>query len=94
MILLNVMYTLKGIGKEDFVRLLRDNDIIEESRQESGNIRYEFFYPAEDNHDILLVEEWVDDAAFEAHKKTPHYAALQEIKLQYIRDISIEKFSK
>lgn len=94
MVLLNVMYTLKGGAKDEFINLLREKNIIEDTRQEAGNIRYEFFYPVEDNHDILLVEMWQDEDAFKKHTETPHYAMLQEIKKQYIRDISIEKFVK
>lgn len=94
MVLLNVMYTLKSGCKEEFINLLRQQNIIEDTRQEPGNIRYEFFFPIEDNHDILLVEQWQDEQDFQSHLKTPHYKKFQQLKLQYIRDINIEKFTK
>lgn len=94
MVLLNVMYTLKSGCKEEFINLLRKENIIEDTRQESSNLKFEFFYPVEDNHDVLLVEMWQDDDSYKKHLQTPHYAKMQEIQKQYIRDISIEKFSK
>ncbi|NLM01166.1 MAG: antibiotic biosynthesis monooxygenase [Treponema sp.] len=94
MILLNVMYTLKSGCKDEFLELLKKNNIIEDTRQEPGNIRYEFFLPIEDNHDILLVEMWQDENAFEEHLKSPHFEKFSQIKKQYIRDINIEKFTK
>jgi quinol monooxygenase YgiN len=45
---------------------------LEPTRKESGCIRYELLHNADDPTDFTFFEEWTDDAAFNAHLRTPH----------------------
>lgn len=51
---------------------------LEPTRRESGCIRYELLQNAADPADFTFVEEWADDAAFNAHLETPHLKAVLE----------------
>ena len=57
--------------------------IIETTRNEPGNLRYEYFFSAERENEILLLEQWEDKASQIRHGKQPHFAELAEIKEKY-----------
>ncbi len=49
--------------------------LIEPTRQEAGCLRYSLLQNTADPTDFTFVEEWVDQAALEAHFTTPHLQA-------------------
>ena len=58
-------------------------EIIDITRNEPGNLRYEYFFSAERENEILLLEQWEDKASQIRHGKQPHFAELAEIKEKY-----------
>lgn len=57
--------------------------IIEKSRQEAGNLCYDYFFSAEKENEILLVEKWESAEIQQKHSKLPHFAELGKIKEKY-----------
>lgn len=45
------------------------------TRAEAGCVTYELLQNREDPTDFTFVEEWADDATFEAHHKSTHITA-------------------
>lgn len=50
--------------------------LLEPTRQESGCLRYGLLQNTADPTDFTFVEEWVDEAALDAHFTTPHLQAV------------------
>lgn len=46
------------------------------SRQEPGNLRYEYFQGIEDPSRIVILETYRTSEDFEAHRQTPHFQQL------------------
>ena len=57
--------------------------IIEKSREEAGNLRYDYFFSADKENEILLVEKWESPEAQQEHSKLSHFAELGKIKEKY-----------
>jgi len=93
MLLLNVTYTVKDGKREEFYNQLCEKEIIKKSRNEEGNIKYDYYFPVENANDILLLEIWTNVKAQQIHSETPHFHELQEIKKEYILNVKIEKFT-
>ena len=91
MIILHVTYTTKAGQKEAFVNAIAAAGIDAASRAEAGNIRYDYFYAAQQDNAVLLVEEWENEAVLEAHKHTAHFQHLAGIKEQYVEQTVVEK---
>lgn len=66
--------------------------IIEATRAEDGCMLYDYFFSAEREGEILLVENWVDKEAQEIHDKLPHLEKLGEIKARYGIKTEIKEF--
>jgi len=91
-LLLHVVYTIAAGKREEFYNKLHDYGIIEKSRQENGNFQYDYYFPADNENDILLVELWSGVQAQKNHLATAHYQELQALKREYVVHVEIEKY--
>ena len=80
MIVLNVTYKCAPGQRDEFLEAIYAEGLDEASRNEAGNIKYDYYFPADDSDELLLVEKWRDEAAFEQHKSEPHFKRIGEIK--------------
>ena len=67
---------------------VRSNSLAEE-----GNLRYDYYFAAENPDDLLLAEAWTSPALQQAHCRTEVFAKLQELKAQYCCGVEIDKFA-
>lgn len=49
--------------------------LAEQSRLEPGNLRYDLYRDSIDANTFHLLETYIDQAAFDAHLQSPHFAA-------------------
>ena len=92
MIVLNVTYQCKPELRDEFLEMIMTEGIDAASRAEEGNIRYDYYLPADGRDELLLVEKWRDAEALAAHGAQPHYAKLKALKAEYVTDTVIERF--
>lgn len=52
------------------------NQLVSATRSESGNICYDLYHSANDPEQILLFEQYSDDAAFAEHRSSRHFQSL------------------
>lgn len=62
--------------KEQFIEAMLD-DAKGSVANEPGCLRFDVIQDGEDENKIWLYEVYVDEAAFEAHKQTPHFVKWQ-----------------
>lgn len=83
---LYVVYTAKSGCREAFVRQIVMEGIADTIRREEGCIRYDYYFSAQQEDKILLVEQWQTQAHQRIHLQQPHMARLRELKEQYVAD--------
>ena len=88
-IILNVTYTLKDGTRQDFYNEIVKEKIDQLSRAEEGNLKYEYYFPVEDENKILLIEVWKDAEAQKLHNKSEHFEKLQKIKEKYVINVQL-----
>ena len=88
-ILMLVTYKTKPGLRSAFHQTILNEGLQEASRQEPGNLAYDYFLSVDHPDELLLVEKWKDQAAIELHKTLPHYLRLRELKTPYIDSVSI-----
>ena len=79
-----VLYTLKPGTRDLFLAELKRQGIAEASRCEMGCYQYNWYLPADTQDEIYIQELWTGPLAQAAHRQTPHYVALQQLKQQYV----------
>ena len=92
MIVLNVTYKCRPEMREMFLEAIMAEGIDAACRAEEGNIKYDYYRPADGSDDLLLVEKWRDADALAEHGKQPHFARLGELKPEFVEDTVIEKY--
>ncbi|MGI6257545.1 MAG: putative quinol monooxygenase [Anaerovoracaceae bacterium] len=92
MLILNVTYQVKKGMRQAFYDKLVEMQVPKLSREEDGNIAYEYFFHVEDEDCLFLLEKWQDDEAFDRHCKSEHFLALQEVKGEYLESSDLQKY--
>ena len=92
MIVLNVTYRCKPGRRDAFLERIKAEGIDAASRAEPGNLKYDYYLPADGGNQLFLLEKWQDADAVAAHGKMPHFARLGQLKPEYVEDTVIEKF--
>ncbi|MBQ5998893.1 MAG: antibiotic biosynthesis monooxygenase [Treponema sp.] len=78
--------------QEEPKNAIKKEGINSASRAESGNFKYDYYFPAEENDELLLIEKWKDSNAVTEYAKQPHYKRLCELKNCYVQETIIERF--
>ena len=84
--MLNLLVLYKAENGEmlrRFYEEVKAAGIIEKSREEAGNLRYDYFFSADKENEILLVEKWESQESQKEHSGLPHFAELGKIKEKY-----------
>ncbi len=90
--LMHVTYKTRDGKRNEFIQNVKKSGIIKDSRQEPGNLAYQYFYPIDDNNSVLLIESWTNTAAQAAHGQTEHFKKLSELKKKYVEEVIIKKY--
>lgn len=92
MITVNLYYTgLNGNAKR-FAEEMERSGAAAAIRAEDGNLRYAYFLSMEDPETVLLIDQWRDQAAIDAHHVSPMMARIAELREKYDLHMSVERF--
>lgn len=61
-------------------------------RNEEGNEKYEYFYPASDPETVMLIDVWKDQAALDRHHSSPMMKTIAELRDKYDLHMKAERF--
>lgn len=92
-VLVNVKYTVKPGKRDEFYNKVAEQGIIEKSKAEAGNLKYEYSASLDSQDVLCLLEIWDSAESQALHAQTAHYLRLAALKQEYVTDVSIEKFS-
>jgi quinol monooxygenase YgiN len=88
-----IYVTYKGSDRaavEGFYREIRELGIDTVSRREDGNVRYEYYWSAERDDELFLLEIWETKEAQQIHSQQAHFKKLGELKSKYGIETEIE----
>ena len=93
MILLHVTQTFKDRDERDrYYAKLCASGVPDASRNEDGNLCYDYFFSADAENCMLLIEKWESAEALTRHQNTEHFRALPAVKAGFSIDTKIERF--
>ena len=92
MITVNLYYTGKCGAARAFAEEMTKSGIAAAIRAEDGNLRYEYFLPMDDPETVLLIDQWRDQAAIDAHHASPMMAQIASLREKYDLHMRVERF--
>ena len=87
---IQVRYFTKPGCRESFIREITENSIAEKVLAEKGAIQYEYFVSVKESNLVLLLEEWENREAQQAHMKHPNMETIMAIKEKYVASTELK----
>lgn len=91
-ITINIYYSGKNKSARRFAEEMINSGIVDAIRTESGNLRYEYFFPMNDEETVLLIDSWKDQAAIDAHHASDMMARIAELREKYDLHMKVERY--
>ena len=92
MITVNLYYTGTGGSARAFAEEMVQSGTVAAIRAEDGNVRYEYFFPMDDPETVLLIDQWRDQEAIDAHHASPMMAQIAALREKYDLHMKVERF--
>ena len=92
MITVNLYYTGTDGSARAFAEEMVSSGTAAAIRAENGNLRYEYCFPMEDPETVLLIDQWRDQAAIDAHHASPMMAQIAALREKYDLHMKVERF--
>ncbi len=93
MITVNLYYTGKNGSARAFAEEMVRSGVVSAIRAEDGNLRYEYFFPMDDPETVLLIDQWRDQAAIDAHHASPMMEKVLTLREKYGLHVRAERFA-
>lgn len=87
-----VVFKTKDGKREEYIKRLREEGIVDAVLNEDGCIRYDYYFSEKDKNEILLIEEWESKHHQQVHLDQPHMVRLREIKGDYVLSTKLGEF--
>ncbi len=91
---INIYYTGKDGSARKFANEMISSGIVDKIRKEEGNLRYEYFFPIDDQETVLLIDKWKDEEALDIHHKSPMMKDITELREKYQLKMRVEKYKE
>lgn len=88
----NLYYTGREGSARAFAGEMVARGIVDRVRAEEGCERYEYFFPMEDPETVLLIDRWRDQAALDAHHKSPMMQEIAQLRDKYHLRLRVERY--
>ena len=88
----NLFYTGKNGSARAFAQEMLDSGTVAAIRAEDGNERYDYFQSVDDPETVLLIDQWRDQEAIDAHHASPMMATLASLRDKYDLHMQVRRY--
>ena len=91
-ITVNLRYTGKDGAARKFAEEMTTSGTVAAIRAEDSNLRYEYYQPLDDPETVLLIDQWRDQAAIDAHHASPMMQTISALREKYDLHMTVERY--
>lgn len=91
-ITVNLYYKGTNGNAKKFMEEMEKSGTAAAIRAEKGNLRYDYFFPANDPETILLIDSWENQEAIDVHHASPMMDTLAELREKYDLHMTVERY--
>lgn len=88
----NIYYSGVNGNAKKFAEEMVSSGVVSDIRAESGNLRYEYFFPMDDKETVLLIDSWKDQHSIDVHHASPMMAKITELREKYDLHMKVERY--
>lgn len=87
-----IYYTGKDGSARAFAQEMVSSGTVDSIRAESGNLRYEYFFPMEDPETVLLIDSWENREALDLHHGSSMMKKIAELRDKYDLHMKVVRY--
>ena len=91
-ITVNLRYIGNNGAARRFAEEMTASGMVALIRAEAGNLRYEYYQSLDEPDVVLLIDNWTDQAAIDAHHASPMMATIAALREKYDLHMTVERF--
>lgn len=91
-ITVNIYYSGVNGSARKFAREMMSSGVVSDIRAEDGNLKYDYFYPVDDEETVLLIDSWKDQKSIDIHHASPMMAKIIELREKYDLHMKVERY--
>ncbi len=91
-ITVNIYYSGVNGNAKKFAEEMISSGVVDDIRAEDGNIRYEYFFPMENQETVLLIDSWEDQHSIDAHHASHMMGKIAELREKYNLHMEVERY--
>ncbi len=91
-ITVNIYYSGANGNARKFAEEMVSSGVVRDIRAEDGNIRYEYFFPMDDQETVLLIDSWKDQQSIDVHHTSPMMQKITELREKYDLHMKVERY--
>ncbi len=92
MISINIYYKGENGNAKRFAEDMKNSGILEKIRNESGNLGYDYFFSANDDETVLLIDKWENQSAIDAHHASNIMLQIVSLRDKYGLSMRVERY--
>lgn len=91
-ITVNIYYSGVNGNAKKFAEEMVSSGVVGDIRAENGNLKYEYFFPMEDEETVLLIDSWKDQHSIDIHHASPMMEKIIELREKYDLHMRVERY--
>lgn len=91
-ITINIYYSSINGNARKFAEEMLSSGVVDKIRAEEGNLKYEYFFPMNDNEVLLLIDSWKNQDALDNHHASPMMQKIIELREKYNLTMRVERY--
>ena len=88
----NIYYTGENGNARKFAQEMISSGTVDAIKNEKGNIKYDYFFPIDDDETVLLIDSWESQEAIDIHHNTPMMKKIFELREKYDLHMKVERY--
>lgn len=91
---INIIYSGQGGNARKFAQEMVSSGLVDKIRAESGNLKYEYFFPMNDEESVLLIDSWESAEALDRHHNSPLMGEIAKLREKYDLYMTVKRFTE
>lgn len=91
-ITVNIYYSGEGDNARKFAEEMVSSGVVKRIREEKGNLKYEYFFPMDDEKTVLLIDGWENQTAIDLHHASEMMKDITRLREKYDLKMKVERY--
>ena len=88
----NIYYSGVNGNARKFAEEMVSSGIVNNICTQDGNLKYEYFFPMDDEETVLLIDSWKNQKSIDIHHSSPMMARIIALREKYDLHMKVERY--